>query len=444
MTEQRDEADPGRSQDPQDQTTDPIAVPEETIEEFSGTGEPEGGSEPVASEPEVVEAPAEVGGVEPAPAEPTGTDPEPVFGSGPMDEPPAEPTETIPEPVVGSGLVDESPAEPTETIPEPVVGSGLVDESAVEPTERIPEPVVGSGPVEESPAEPTESIPEPVVGSAAVATPVEPTLVEPAAETVPAPDEAADEPTIHQQIPTAPLVAPVAPPAEPTLAELRTKPEPTQAIFRDSPPEPEPEAEPTRLDALGIEEQRLAAERAARKEARDAALAASAPVPLVAPVAPVVVKRTTDGFFGSLGLFLLRLVVAAIFAIRGLNMLTDLAGTQQLFAQTVIPEPAIMSIVTGVACLLIALALVLGLLTRVAGLGVALIAGGSLAFVQWGAAWSPMLPAQPGQPGFLGETELVLAAVGILLLCVGGGGWGLDRSFRSSRAADKAAKEAAA
>jgi uncharacterized membrane protein YphA (DoxX/SURF4 family) len=438
MTEQRDEADPGRSQD---ETTDPIVVPEETFEGFSGADEPERGSEPVAAEPEVVERAEEAVVVEPAAAEPTGTDPEPVVGSGPVDEFPAEPTESIPEPV--EGPVDESPAEPTETIPEPV--EGPVDESPAEPTGTIPEPVEGSGPVEEPAAEPTATIPEPVVGSAAVAAaPVGPTLVEPAAETVPASDQAADEPTIAQQIPSAPQVAPVEPPAEPTLAALRPKPEPTQAIFRDSPPEPEPEAEPTRLDALGIEEQRLAAERAARKEARDAALAASAPVPLVAPVAPVVVKRTTDGFFGSLGLFLLRLVVAAIFAIRGLNMLTDLAGTQQLFAQTVIPEPAIMSIVTGVACLLIALALVLGLLTRVAGLGVALIAGGSLAFVQWGAAWSPMLPAQPGQPGFLGETELLLAAVGILLLCVGGGGWGLDRSFRSSRAADKAAKEAAA
>ena len=409
MTEQRDEADPGQAPE---ETTDPIVEPTEGSPEFveEASGEP-------------IEAPEEGAVVAPE---------EPDVAATEVFEP--VPPPTIPEPVEGSPEADEA-ASDEPTVVEPVQAPA------------IPEPVEGSPEADEAASG------EPVPDEPAVVEPVQAPTIPVPVEGSPEADEAAsgepvpDEPTVVHTIPTEPIPAQTEGlPTEPTLAALRPRPEPTQAIFRDSPPEPEPgsEAEPTRLDPLGIEEQRLAAERAARKEARDAALAASAPVPLVAPIPEVVVKRSTDGFFGSLGLFLLRLVVAAIFAVRGLNLLTNLAGTQALFAQTVIPEPAIMSIVTGVACLLIALALVLGLLTRIAGLGVALIAGGSLAFVQWGAGWSPLLPAQPGQPGFLGEVELLLAAVGILLLCVGGGGWGLDRSFRASRAKDKAAKAAAA
>ena len=425
MTEQRDEADPGQAPE---ETTDPIVEPTEGSPEFIE----EAPEEPIEASEE---------GVAVAPEEPEAAATE-VF------EP--IPAPTIPEPVEGS----------PDAVVDPVPDAAGVVESAPEETafEAVPEEAVAVESVSDE-VNVVESVPDeaavvaPLTSEATVVEPVPgPTILESAGGS-PEPDEEAsnepvpDEPTVVHPIPTEPIPAQTeGMPTEPTLAALRPRPEPTQAIFRDSPPEPEPEpdAEPTRLDPLGIEEQRLAAERAARKEARDAALAASAPVPLVAPIPEVVVKRSTDGFFGSLGLFLLRLVVAAIFAVRGLNLLTNLAGTQALFAQTVIPEPAIMSIVTGVACLLIALALVLGLLTRIAGLGVALIAGGSLAFVQWGAGWSPLLPAQPGQPGFLGEVELLLAAVGILLLCVGGGGWGLDRSFRASRAKDKAAKAAAA
>ena len=113
------------------------------------------------------------------------------------------------------------------------------------------------------------------------------------------------------------------------------------------------------------------------------ALAATAPVPVAAPEPVVVRERSNDKFAGSLGLFLLRLVVAAIFTVRGIYMLSNLVETQEQFAQTLIPYPQVMAIATGVAALLIALSLVLGLLTRVAGLGVALIAGGALAFVLW-------------------------------------------------------------
>ena len=245
-----------------------------------------------------------------------------------------------------------------------------------------------------------------------------------------------------------PVVAPVPDPAaQPTAVITRPQsvatptapPEddahgaPSDAIFRDSPSEPEGR------EALSGEEQKLAAERAARREARLAALAATAPAPVVTPAPVIIHKRTNDKFVGSLGLFLLRLVVAGIFAIRGLNILTDLEATQAMIAKTIIPEPYVMAIVLGVASLLIALALVLGLLTRLAGVGILAIAGGALAFVMWG-GWNIFLPGHPdpGQPAFLGEFELLLATVGLAFVCLGAGGWSLDRSFRAGRERGKA------
>ncbi|MCW3156490.1 DoxX family protein [Micropruina sonneratiae] len=186
------------------------------------------------------------------------------------------------------------------------------------------------------------------------------------------------------------------------------------------------------------EQRKLAAERAARREAREAALAA--PDAGVAPVPePVVLtKRTTDGFLGSVSLFLLRLVVAAIMAVRGLEIVTNLPAAEAKFATTIIPEPKIMALVTGVAALAIAVALVFGLLTRLAGLGVTLITAGALVFVLWG-NWSPFVT---GQSGFIGELELLLAGVGLVFLCIGAGGFSLDRSFRKSREKDRLADQA--
>lgn len=140
-----------------------------------------------------------------------------------------------------------------------------------------------------------------------------------------------------------------------------------------------------------------------------------------------------------MSLFLLRVVVAGIMAVRGLEIVTNLPAAEARFATTIIPEPKIMALVTGVAALAIAVALVFGLLTRVAGLGVTLITAGALVFVLWG-NWSPFVT---GQSGFIGELELLLAAVGLVFLCVGAGGFSLDRSFRKSREKDRLVEQAA-
>ncbi len=216
------------------------------------------------------------------------------------------------------------------------------------------------------------------------------------------------------------------------------------ATYRDQ----APVASVVAAGANSPEHDRLVAERAARKQARLAALA-PAPTPDPAAATPArrpgesvvtgtpvvsepvtVVRRSTDRFAGSLGLFLLRLIVAAVFGVHGMNKLLNLPGTIAMLERTVIPAPSIMAIVIGAAEVAVAIALVFGLLTRVAGLGAVLIAGGALAFVLWG-PWSPF---QPGQSGFTGELELLLVGAGLLFLLVGGGGWSVDHGFRARRA----------
>ncbi len=234
-----------------------------------------------------------------------------------------------------------------------------------------------------------------------------------------------DEPTRRR----APKL-PAPPSATPDARTART---PDDGIFRSGAAASSPAVAPTAVMEVPAEpteeERKLAAERAARREAREAALAAPDARAEPTPEPVVVTRRTTDRFLGAFSLFLVRLVVAAIMAVHGLAFVTDPIAAQELFATTIIPEPALMATITGFASLAIAVSLVFGLLTRVAGLGVLLIAGGALTFVLWG-NWSPFVA---GRAGFVGELELLLAVVGLLFLCVGGGGFSLDRSFRKSR-----------
>ncbi len=311
-----------------------------------------------------------------------------------------------------------------------------------EPGEPIPgasqpspwEPAAAAVPAPRLPA-------PPVVRARAEAVPDDATHVQPRVDAAPPAAHGAPAPADEVRLDgprawsTGLISDELAPAITPPADEAGAEPTRVESLYRDDaasgPQTPAEVDEETRQ--LSEEERRLNAERAARREARQAALAAADAPPPPPPAPVVVTRRTTDTFMGGLGLFLLRLVVAGIMAVRGLDILTDLPTAQAEFAKTVIPEPGIMALVTGVASLAIAVALVFGLLVRVAGLGVLLIAGGALTFVLWG-AWSPFVD---GRPGFLGELELLLAAVGLLFVTLGGGGFGLDRGFRKSREKDR-------
>ncbi|MFV0452709.1 MAG: DoxX family protein [Propioniciclava sp.] len=223
------------------------------------------------------------------------------------------------------------------------------------------------------------------------------------------------------------------------------------ALLEDEPADVAYPADP-RVDAAGDsvrrERARLQAEREARRAAREAALrprperrdpvavarAAQDDSAAVDPLPPVrervATRRSTDTFAPSLALFLLRLVVAVILGVRGITTLLQVQQTSDLIATTILPAPGALAIVLGVAEVAIAVALVFGFLTRIAGLGVLIIAASALAFVLWG-PWSPFVA---GEPGFTGELEVLLAGVGFLFMSIGGGAWALDRGFRARRA----------
>ncbi|MDN5725801.1 MAG: DoxX family membrane protein [Propionibacteriales bacterium] len=143
--------------------------------------------------------------------------------------------------------------------------------------------------------------------------------------------------------------------------------------------------------------------------------------------------RTTDKFFGSIGLFVLRVITGVVMGIHGVQKLLNMDGTAQFFSQleffgTPLPQPGLLAIITGAAEVLIGVSLIFGFLTRLSGLGVLIISLGALLMVKMTSLPTPF--AAGSEPGFDGELELILAAVGLLFLLVGGGGWGLDRLFR--------------
>ncbi|MEL4358303.1 MULTISPECIES: DoxX family protein [unclassified Luteococcus] len=151
------------------------------------------------------------------------------------------------------------------------------------------------------------------------------------------------------------------------------------------------------------------------------------------PVRPEVPKPTTHKFLPSLGLFLLRLVTGGIMGIHGYQKLSDISQTQAFVQSLGLPSPQYLAWGMGIAEVLAGVALVFGLLTRVAGLGVAAITIGALALVQWKSG----NPFEAGKAGFTGELELLLAAVGILFFCVGAGRWAIDGQISANRRRNK-------
>lgn len=184
--------------------------------------------------------------------------------------------------------------------------------------------------------------------------------------------------------------------------------------------------------ARDVEDENLR-RREAAEAARRRSLGTITPDEGAGPERPLPPRRSTDKWFGSLGLFVLRLVLAAILAIRGYQMITDIPATRDLLDQIGMPYLEYLPWALAIAHGLAALGLVFGLGVRVIGVCVAALAGCALALVKWGTVEI----FQSDLPGFVGELEVLVAAVGFALLTLGSGGWGMDASWRHNRWRDK-------
>lgn len=150
-------------------------------------------------------------------------------------------------------------------------------------------------------------------------------------------------------------------------------------------------------------------------------------------------RVTTDKFLPSLGLFVLRIVTAGVLGVASYQILGS--GVDQtadfLGGYPLIPEPRLVAWILGFTLGAMALLLIIGLLQRVVGFLLLAIAVCSLIFIRWGDF--SIFNAQV--EGFIGDRDLLLAAVGLVLLSIGGGAWGIDGAFRRARAESKAERQ---
>jgi len=147
---------------------------------------------------------------------------------------------------------------------------------------------------------------------------------------------------------------------------------------------------------------------------------------------PLVTKFTTPSTYKglpSLGVLLFRLVIAAVVGIRAWQHITHLSATRDMWAATIVPSPGIIAYTQIGLEIAIAVMLVIGLGTRIAGLLLLVLAIAQLAFVQWGV----VSPFQPGAADFIGVVDVMLAGAGVLFATVGGGRIAFDGPIHSSR-----------
>lgn len=241
-----------------------------------------------------------------------------------------------------------------------------------------------------------------------------------------------------------------APAAEPMVAELVAAapeaPLPFQPsdLYRVDDRVAPAEATVVLDDTVTAEQMRLEQERIARREARMAALApmpeetVAMPVQQIVEVAAKPAKQKTDKFVGAFGLFLLRAAAAFVVGVHGVNGILNPEPLVKIWSNTVLPSPNLIVMGLAVAELVVALMLLFGFATRFAGFVLAALMGATLAFVMWG-PWSIF---EPGNMGFLGERELLVAAVGVAFIFVGAGGWSIDYGIRRSRESEKESRRA--
>ncbi|MGL5406917.1 MAG: DoxX family protein [Propionibacteriaceae bacterium] len=223
-------------------------------------------------------------------------------------------------------------------------------------------------------------------------------------------------------------------------AAVSTEPTvPMDSLFRDEKtrimemPSDEATAEKTAVIDMADSEREAAREARAKR----LGIVSAAPVSTDPVVPPRKAKRTTDKWNGSLGLFLLRLATAALLFTQGYSNLMHWTATKEFFARSVLPNPTYFAIGVTAAELIAAVLLVLGLMTRFAGILLVAVEAILLVFFIYGKSGAIYTP---GEPGFRGDVEILLAAIGMLFFLLGAGGLAIDRIVRRKRAIRKEQK----
>jgi hypothetical protein len=324
------------------------------------------------------------------------------------------------------------------------------------PVSAAPEPVSPDVTPDAAPAASPVSVatPVPAATPAAVASPVSapspvsvpsPALPEAPVAPAPIPDSIFATPAPQPSPADAPTLAapaghlggpPIAPPVRP-VADVApaVTPDPAPTVFAATPLVPPPgpnfrQAQETRVIAPTDEAAALEAARTARAKA----LGEVAPTPDVVTAPELFHLPSTYNKFPSLMLFLLRLVVIALMGIRVWQDTSPLSATIATWENTLVPDAyAKLAAYSQIGVeALIALLLLFGLGSRLAGALTTILAVTWLALVLWGVG-SPFDAAGSGVV-FAGEFQVLLAAVGLVLLGVGTGGWlTLDSFFHRAR-----------
>jgi uncharacterized membrane protein YphA (DoxX/SURF4 family) len=138
----------------------------------------------------------------------------------------------------------------------------------------------------------------------------------------------------------------------------------------------------------------------------------------------------------SFTLILLRLVVVTLLSIRATQEWMNFSRTRDLWATAVLPNPELLALVQICAEYAIALLLLLGLATRVAGIAMIVLHLGVLIFLVWGA----VNPFSATAVGFRGELEVLMVSIGLVYAGVGGGGASVDGAIHRARIDRKNAK----
>lgn len=315
--------------------------------------------------------------------------------------------------------------------PESQAGSdGVADDAWADVPAVIPVEGLGDGPTE-GPGEPPlatvadEVGPDPEL-AAEPAEPIDQLEVEPTQSAPPAarpqiiPE--ADDPLDLTELPPGPI-APVAPaPSWPTASASpgQALAEPVPGIVEVDTPVTLPENTIIMPPDNPMSDQRAARARALG-EVDPGADVVAAP----ARFEPPSVYKSWPSFT----LFLFRLLVAGVMAIRATEAMVRFSDAKAAWAGSIIGQPTLMATLEIVVGYVVALMLLLGLGTRVAGFAIMVVYITILSFLVWGVG----NPFSPFSNGFRGEFELVMIGIGLVFAGIGGGGAAVDAAIHRGR-----------